>query len=220
MFRYSVLVALAWAALVAIAQAETFTALGRTIQLVPPPGFCKLGNSEVERELEQFQRQNTSLAGELAQLAVPCSELSDFKARRIESFTRWVQILVIKPKGQLTLATMSRADFVRGLAGNLADSPPDMAALAARARDHLAKADSSVSGVSARPMGATSEAVFMEIRSTATVGTRTTPVVSIMAITVANQLPIGVYAFATSRSRAASPVDTVRAYLRSVLELN
>jgi hypothetical protein len=202
------------------ANAESLSVLGRNIQLVPPPGFCTLGNSAVELELARFQRQNTSPAGELVQFAVPCSELSNFKSGKSENFTRWVQILVLKHKGALKTVTTPRVDFVRDIAGRLADSPPDMNALSARMRDHLAKSGSSVSGASAQPIGATSEAVFMELRMTVTHGTDTSPVVAVMAVTVVNQLPVAVYAYATPKSRGESPVDTSRAYLRKVIDLN
>lgn len=205
---------------ISAAHAETMNFLGRSIQLVPPPGFCKLGDSPIEREMEQFQRQNTAPAGELAQFAVPCAELTDFRSMKIESFTRWVQVLVLKQKGQLKAVTTPRATFVRAIAGRLADYPPDMNALSARIKDQLAKTDSSVSGVTAQPIGATSEAVFMEMSMTATVGTWTSPVVGVMAITVANQLPVAVYAFATPKAQGESSVETSRAYLRKVIELN
>ena len=220
MLRHLLVAALAFASLVPTSRADTVTLLGRSLQVVPPPGFCKLGDSVPERELEQFQRQNTAPAGELAQMAVPCAELSDFRANKLEGFTRWVQVLVLKQKGQLKVVTTPRQEFVRAVAGRMANSPPDMNAIAARIRDHLAKTDSFVSSPSAQPIGATNEAAFMEIRMTAGVGNRSSPVVGVMAITVANQLPIAVYAFATSKARGESPVDTSRAYLRKVLELN
>lgn len=220
MRNFSISVAVAILGFTAAAHAETVTFLGKSIQLVPPPGFCKLGDSPIEREMEQFQRQNTAPAGELAQLAVPCTELNDFRSRKIENFTRWVQVLVLKQRGHLKIVTTPRANFVRAIAGRLADSPPDMNALSARIKDQLAKTDSSVSGASAQPIGATSEAVFMEISMTATVGTWTSPVVGVMAITVANQLPVAVYAFATPKARGELPVETSRAYLRKVIELN
>ena len=194
--------------------------MGKSIQLVPPPGFCKLGDSPIEREIEQFQRQNAAPVGELAQLAVPCTELNDFRSRKIENFTRWVQVLVLKQKGQLKTVTSPRASFVRATAGHLADSPPDMNALSARIKDQLAKSDSSVSGATAQTIGATSEAAFIEISMTATVGAWTSPVVGVGAITLANQLPVAVYAFATPKARGESPVETTRAYLRKVIELN
>ena len=200
--------------------AETVTILGRSIQLSPPPDFCTLGNSPTERKLEQFQRQNTAQAGELVQLAVPCAELNDFRTRKIENFTRWAQVLVLKQKGQLNTVSAPRTKFVRAVAGRLADSPPDMSAMSARIRDELARTDSLVSAVTAQPIGATSEAMFIEVRMTATVGTWTSPVVGVGAITVANQLPIAVYAYATPKARGESPVDTARAYLRKVIDFN
>lgn len=214
------LVGLIFAATSLSAFADIVTVLGKSLRLLPPDGFCILGKSPVEREMEQFQRQNTAAAGELVQVAVPCAELSNFKARRADTFTRWVQILVLKQKGQLRLVAAPRAQFVRSVAGRLADSPPDMNALSQRIRDHLAKTETSISNPNAQPIGATSDAAFMEIRMTATVGGWTSPVAAVMAITVANELPLAVYAYVTPEARGESPAETAQLYLQKVISLN
>lgn len=170
--------------------------------------------------MQEFQRRNTAPAGELAQLAVPCTELTDFKTRKIENFTRFVQILVLKPKGQLTLVSTLREEFVRKIAGSYAKSPPDLDALARRIRENLAKNDSAVRIASTKPIGATSEAFFVEIRGTAQVGRLSSPISAVMAITTANHLPIGVYAFATPKAKGDSPAEISMAYLRSVIDRN
>ena len=204
----------------ASALADTVTVLGKSLQLLPPDGFCTLGASPVERELEQFRRQSAAPVGELVQLAVPCAELPAFKARMTDNFTRWVLILVVKQKGQLRLVTMPRLQFVRSVAGRLAERPPDMNALAERIRDHLAKTGSSVSDPSVQPLGATSDAAFMEMQMTVGSGAGKSPVVAVMAITVVNQLPLAVYAYATPKARGESPGNTVWSYLQKALELN
>lgn len=170
--------------------------------------------------MQEFQQRNTAPAGVLAQLAVPCTELTDFKTRKIENFTRWVQILVLKPKGQLALVQTPREEFVRKIAGSFAKSPPDMDALAKRIREHLAKNDSAARIASTKPIGATSEAFFVEIRGTAQVGSLSSPTSAVMAITTANHLPLGVYAFATPKAKGDSPAETLMAYLRSVIDRN
>lgn len=204
----------------AAAQTQSVSYLGRTILLAPPQGFCTLGNSPGEKEMETFQKHNTAPAGELAQIAVPCDELVDFRTRKTDKFTKWVQVLVLKQQGQMKTVTGPRANFLLALGGNLASQPPDMNAVSARLREHLSKTGSSVTNPTVQPIGSTADAVFMQITMTATVGSFTSPVVAVMAITVVNQLPLAVYAYATPKARGESPVDTSATYLRSVIQLN
>lgn len=204
----------------AAAQPQAVTYLGRSVRLVPPDGFCTLGASAAERDMVNFQRHNTSPAGELAQFAVPCSELADLKAGKTDHFTRWVQVLVLKQKGQLKPVTASRETFVRGVAGSAALQRPDMEGVAARLREHLSKTGTSIADPVAVPIGATDEAFFMQMTMTATVGTYTSPVAAVMAVTVVNQLPLAVYSFATPKAKGADLADTAKVYLRSVIQLN
>ncbi|WP_112187952.1 hypothetical protein [Methylibium petroleiphilum] len=202
------------------ANAETVTYLGRSINLDPPPGFCQLNSSPEERALFEYQRRNTEPAGELAQFAVPCTELADVRALKADRFTRWVQVLVLKRKGQLLPVSAPRTQFVRGLAGHFADTPLDVERLSRRANKHLAQTNTAVTDFSYEPLGTTQDAFFTRMKMMAQVGTVTSPVSAIAATTVVNQLPIGVYAFGTPKAKGEPAIETTRAYLRQILDRN
>lgn len=204
----------------AAAQAETVTYLGRSLNIVPPQGYCVLGASPTEREMEAFQRKNTSTAGELAQFSVPCEELSELRSGKLDNFSRWAQVLVLKAKGQLLPVTVPRAELVRKVAGSFANSPPNMQAFEKRLRDEIDAGGNSVTPESVRPIGATQEAFYIELRGVVKIGQWSSNVIGIGAVTVVNQLPIAVYAYGTPKARGELATVTASAYLRNVIDKN
>lgn len=204
----------------AAAHADTVTYLGRSLNVVPPQGFCELGTSPTERALVEFQRKNTAAAGELAQFSVPCDELAELRSGRLENFSRWAQVLVLKAKGKLMPVTISRAELVRKFAGSFADSPPDMKAVEKRIRDEIGSEGITLTPHSIKPIGATQEAFFIEMRGNVQLDQWSSNFVGIGAVTVVNQLPVAVYAYRTPKAQGEAPTVTATGYLRNVIDKN
>lgn len=204
----------------AAGQADTVTYLGRSLNVVPPQDFCVLGSSAPESSLVDLQRKSTSGAGELAQFSVPCEELAEFRSGKIDNFSRWAQVLVLKAKGQLKPVMISRPELVRKLAGSFADSPPDMNAVEKRIRDEIATTGVTITPHSTKPIGATQEAFFIELRGTIQKDQWSSNFIGIGAVTVVNQLPVAVYAYGTPKARGELPTVTASAYLRNVIDNN
>lgn len=204
----------------AAVNAETVTYLGRPLNVDPPQDFCVLGSSPTERALVEFQRKSTSAAGELAQFSVPCEELAEFRSGRIDNFSRWAQVLVLKAKGQLMPVMIPRAELVRKLAGSFADSPPDMKAVEKRINDEIGTGSITITPQSTKPIGATQEAFFIEMRGKVQIDQWSSNFIGIGAVTVVNQLPVAVYAYGTPKARGELPTVTASAYLRNVIDKN
>ncbi|WP_428003574.1 hypothetical protein [Acidovorax sp.] len=216
----ALLAACALACAMAQAQADPFTALGRTLQLEPPAGFCTLGDSAAEREFLAVRKRYAASYGELAQFAVPCSELAEIRAGRRDQFTRWAQVLVLPSNGQLV--HYQRAEFVRQMARRFTAAPPDSAALEARVRKDLEKSGTSfpVTNPSAQLLGASPDAYYAEFRLTQQMDSGPQPTVGVSAITTARQLPLGIYAYAFVGAPGESAFETAQRYLRSVIARN
>lgn len=218
----------AWISMVSLAPVlahaspQVLQVLGRDLVLPPPAGYCTLGESGIEKQMWEMQRQNTSMAGELAQLAVPCDELKALRAGKSDRFKRWAQVLVLKSKGEVKLVPIPRAQFVQGVAASGRNSPPDMAALSKRIEAHLSQRGSGVGveGPRATQLGATPDAAFVEVTMTVTAGAVKIPVVAVGAITVANKLPVAVYAYSAADAKGATPAAVISGYLEGVLRNN
>ncbi|MCZ8254708.1 MAG: hypothetical protein O9327_03350 [Polaromonas sp.] len=204
------------------ASPEVFKILGRDLVLPTPAGYCPLGSSAIEQQMLEMQRQNTSIAGELAHLAVPCDELRTIRAGKTDRFKRWVQVLVLKNKGEVKLVRASRAQFVQAVASTGKANPPDMAALSKRIDAHLSQKGFGVGIVEPRvtPLGSTDDAVFMEITMTASTGGSKIPLVAVGAVTMANNLPLGVYAYSAADAKGPTPAAVIQGYLDGVLRSN
>jgi hypothetical protein len=215
----AVFLALAIALLSSGARAETFSILGKTLRLTPPPEFCELGESSREQALRQQQQRNMAPVGELAQIVLPCDELDAFKAGAAPVFTRWAQVLVSKREGRVNFVTISRAEFIRNSAGNM-NTPPDIAGINRRVHDLLSSDGPTVNLSGMQPLGATSQAVFAQVRMSRQDGGTKTPLVAIIAGTVVAQLPILVQVYTTPEATGAPPMKTVNAYLDNLLGAN
>lgn len=215
----SSLVGLALIAASVGAHAATFEVLGKTLQLSPPPEFCELGQSPREQALLEFQQKSMSLMGELAQMVVPCNELDAFISGEVDAFTRWAQVVVAKSKDRVQLVTVSRKAFIRNTAG-AANTPVDMAEVQRRVDDHLADTGVTMRAAGMRPLGTTAQAFFTELRMTAQAEGQTVPLIAIVAVTTAKQLPLMLQIYGTPKATGAPLMETATAYVAQVLSAN
>lgn len=204
----------------AVAHAETVTVLGRALQLTPPDGFCILGGSPRETALLQMQTNNTAPAGVLAQFTVPCGELDDFRSGRIDNFGRWAQVLVLRRQGQLRPVSESRDEFVRATASNVATQSVDFGEIDRRLNQYLSKSDAKVTMSVMQPIGVKDSAFFTTMQMMVQSGEASVPTVAVVAITVANHLPVAVQVYGTPRASSASLSTTAAAYAKSVVAQN
>ena len=202
------------------ASAESFEALGRTIEQRSPESFCRLGESEREVALLELQTRSTAPAGALAQFTVPCRELEDFRQGKIESFSRWAQVLVVRRQGKFWLVRESREEFVRATAGNVASKPVDFAEVNRASRQHLAQSSANVAMTGMRPIGVRDSAYFATLNLVGEADGRKVPIAAVIAATVANQLPVVVQVYATTRAPDESLVEIASSYVRNVVARN
>lgn len=220
MRRFLILTAGIFFGMLSVAFAENVTVLGRSIELVPPAGFCKFGDTNLERYLEELQRKNVASTGELVHYAAPCSELADFNSGKTNKITRWVQVILLRQDGVVKVVTTSRADFVRLYTKDFSIPPVGIKELRVVVRDYFAKPDAPTSVASFDKIGATTEAAFMASKHVVKSGEGETPLFSVMAMTVVNQLPMTIYAFSSGEPQGELILDTAYLYLEKILELN
>ncbi|HEY9103531.1 hypothetical protein [Chitinimonas sp.] len=213
------LLGLAALSLTGAAQAGTYSTLGKTLKLQPPPEYCELGDTQREQTLRQLQQRNMAQVGELAQVVVPCTELKAYKDGKIDNFSRWAQVLVSKRQGVLTLVTISREEFIQKTANGTA-KPVDLAEVNRRVREHLSGTGGTVSMSGAQPIGSTKQAFFIEGRLVTETNGKSSPLAFIGAATVVNQLPILVQVYVTPKATGASALETATAYVDSLLSKN
>lgn len=201
------------------ARAGSFSTLGKTLKLLPPPEFCELGRSPREQALWQLQQKNMALSGELAQIVVPCAELKAYSAGKIDEFTRWAQVLVTKRQGAMSLVTISREEFIEKTANGTKTSV-NMAEINRRVREQLAGTGGTVSVSGAQPIGSTKQAFFLQGQLVTQGNGKSTPLVFIAAATLVNQLPILVQVYVTPKATGAPPMETATAYVDNLLSKN
>lgn len=200
--------------------AETVDLQGRVIRLKIIDGFCNLGDSPAERELERSQAAAATNIGKVVLLAVPCTELESFRRQEINAFSNWIQVNVLMPRGKISLIQKSRNEFVRSLAGSLANKPLNVVEANRRLQQRINKASESVAISSAEMIGATADAVFFEATVLRSDVTSTYPVFATGATTTIDMLPVGIYTFTTPDSKLPSPLETTQAMLKLLLSIN
>lgn len=205
---------------IATAHAESFEVLGRTIELTPPTNFCRLGSTAREAALLDLQTKSTAPAGVLTQFTVPCNELEDFRQGKIDSFSRWAQVLVLRRQGQLQLVRESREDFVRSTAGNVSSTPVDFADVNRQIRQHLSQSGMQIAMTGMQPLGIRDSAFFATVQMASEENGLKVPMVAVIAATVANRLPIVVQVYATARAPDEPLIEIASSYVQSVVTQN
>lgn len=202
------------------ANAESVFVHGRKLELAQPVGFCPLGDTSRETKLLEMQRRNVSPAGELAQFSVSCDELSEFQKGNLESFSVWAQVLVLRRHGKFSLVFEKREQFVRAIAGNVSTRSVDLAETSRRANEHLAQAGVRVQALGMEPIGIRDSAFFATMRLKAEANGVTEPMVAVVAVTVANRLPVAVQVYGNSRASGMPLASIAATYVSSVVNQN
>jgi hypothetical protein len=200
--------------------AESVVVIGRKLDLDPPNGFCLLGNSEREIQLLTRQRDNAALSGELAQFTVPCDEVSEYLLGKIDSFSRWAQVLVVRRQGQLGLVSETREEFVRATARNASTQSVDFAEVERKANQHLSQSGMTIGMSGMEPIGIKDSAFFAMMRMTAEGNGVVVPIVAVVAATVVNRLPIVVQVYRTQRATDEPVASVAVSYVQSVINKN
>lgn len=208
----------------AIANASPYTTLGRTIDLVPPTGYCALGETEDERGYLKKHQELTASTGVLLQVAIPCEDVKRFNDGVINKLTRQAVVSVMKAQGHVRLDNQSRSEFLRSLVQSFGKSDPvDFNKANADARQKLSRTNMSISLREVTPLGADDNAFYIFVISEVhDENGEKHRVVGVTAITLINGLTLNIQVSEPEKSTvgAPSPASVARQYLEASIKRN
>lgn len=207
----------------AIANASPYTVLGRTIDLVPPTGYCVLGETEDERDYLKRHQELLASSGVLLQVTAPCEDVKKVNVGVINRLARQTVVSVVKGQGQVRLDNRSRSEFLKTLVQNFGKSDPiDFSKAEANAAQTLRKTGMSIALREVTPLGADENAFYLFIISEAQdENGEKRRVVGVTAITLINGLTLNIQVSEPANSSGApSPATVVRQYLQANIKRN
>lgn len=167
---------------------ESVNVLGQQVVFSNPSGYCTPGKSAREVELMDLVRRSLGEGSRLVHAAVRCSELEDYRKGRRDMLDHWLQIQLIRPKGNFQRIEMPREAFLSGLSKS---SPRVNAAeLNQRLKASFENNDISLSDMKFEPIGRDGNAFYFSMRMNTSVGETSRPVTGISGITLLNSLPL------------------------------
>lgn len=178
---------------------ESVSVLGQQVMFSNPRGYCTPGQSAREVELMDLARRSLGEGSRLVHVAVPCSELEDYRKGRRDMLDHWLQVQLIGPKGEFKRIDMPREAFLSGIS----KSTPRVNAveLNQRLKASFAKSDISLSDMKMEPIGRDGNAVYFSMRMNMSVGESSRPISGISAITLLNSLPLSINVYEGAGSR-------------------
>jgi hypothetical protein len=106
--------------------AQTYSYLGKSINVVAPDGQCVLGSSPIEQEIRNQTSKAMMGYNHVVAVFAECGELRQVRAGKLAAFSSYGQLLAATPKGQpTTMQGMSRAEYLARFskqAGNMDDT--------------------------------------------------------------------------------------------------
>ena len=193
--------------------------MGRAISVTNPPGYCKGGDSPVERELHG-KTQASLRDARIVYWGARCSELADLRAGRRDSLGHWLQIQMLGNKGEFKPVAGTREAMLAGMAG--AKPKIDIHEANRRLAKGFENAAIEMGDASVQVIGRDGNAVYMMFRMNLKVGQVQRKINAVGAVTLVNSVPLSllVYEEAGSSQRPAEMNTTLRALLMSVLTEN
>lgn len=172
------------------AATESVNVLGQQVVFSNPIGYCTPSKSAREGELMDWARRSLGEGSRLVHSAVRCSELEDYRKGRREMLDHWLQIQLIRLKGDFQRIEMSREAFLSGLAKS---SPRvNTSELNQRLKASFENGDISLSDMKLEPIGRDGNAVYFSMRMNMIVGQASRPVTGLSGITLLNSLPLSI----------------------------
>ena len=206
-------------ALPLLAAAEPYMVLGRAIDLSPPPGYCVVGKTPAERQYLERYKDISKSALELLQASVPCSDLKKFNAKLLSQFPRTALVSVVKAKGQLTLETGTRQQFLSRFGK---PESFDVEAVNTRLRKALTDKTFAAAMSKMTPLGSDGDAYYWATLGTAQAeGMPLYRVTSVSAALLINRLPLSVQASeSVGFTDGPAPASIVQNQIKSILVRN
>lgn len=204
------------------ASAQSFSLLGETVRYEVPAGYCpvtKAGGAVLEAMEEQRRIMATHV--NLMEVLALCAEIARANAGNEVTFSTWMQLQVLTPKGQARKIEVPRTQFVRSLGKSA--TRLDTGAIHKRIEERLKemKSDTSFDRIKTEVLGADDDAVYVTNRSVARRdGSGPVEIFGITAMTVASKLPINVVSYQTMSKVADTSVaqKNMKLLLSSVLK--
>ena len=217
MIKFSLALLLAFPLL---ANAEPYMVLGRTIDIVPPPGYCVLGKTKAEQEYVNNYKEISKSGLELLQASVPCTDLKKFNANMLNQFPRTSLVSVVKAKGKLILETSTPKESLSRIGGGM--QTVDIDAVNSRLRKALADKNFAASMSRVTPLGSDGNAFYFAILgSVQPDGMPLQQVTSVSAALLINKLPLNVQASeSVIVKNAAAPASIVQKQVESIISRN
>ena len=203
-----------------LARGDTIEVLGQKLSFSNPPGYCKLGNTQRERELMIMSQRAVGPGSRIVHAAIRCPELEAFKRGTRDELDHWLQIQLIGPKGDFKRMEIGRESFLVGVAK--ASPRLDTSEINRRIKAALANTDVSMTKMQVSQLGRDGNAVYFSSRMNLNGGNRSRPVTGLSGITLVNSLPLTINVYegtgtATSREKLQ---PTLQQLLLSVLTEN
>lgn len=198
---------------------------GRTLRLLPPPGYCIVGKtSKQERALLRQESTLNADKVQMLQLSVECGELEELRNGSRDYINRWAKVGALKANGRVEHVPFTRSEFSSMLAKSASrEQDLNPQTINKRLADAFKETGFSVSDASFRIVGADSQSAYFNSRIQVTVAPdRTRELRAIGAISVANGLPVAVYLFrvANEPETQGNDVGILQEYWRSILAAN
>jgi hypothetical protein len=199
--------------------AESFEVLGRKIEIEPPQGFCVLGDSKAEQVNLDLHRRN-AMDSILAHYSVPCDELTKFRARKLNRFTRWAMVHLPKMGGGPWVVTQPRGDFLRERAREMAVEGVDLAEFNSRLETHLSRSGVSASVQGMTPVGVKGDALFVVIQGANEVGGARVRNTGMTALTVVRGIALTATVYASENASRESLEIRAMSFVDRIVALN
>lgn len=200
--------------------ADSFAAIGRTINFSNPPNYCTGGATLDE---QQITRQTQATVGQNVKIvywAVPCKEREEFRSGTRQYFDHWIQIQVLGTRGEFNPISAAREQFL----ASVSKSQPrlDVAEINERIRTAMSDKTMRMNDVGVEVVGRDGNAAYLTTRSKLKIGDVTRQIRGVAGLTIVNSVPLSVVAYdATNEYKDTNQnQSTMRAVLQSLLTDN
>jgi hypothetical protein len=201
--------------------AEAISVAGVTLNIEPPSGYCALDERSGDRAFFLTQRELLRPKNELIQASVPCDQLKAVVAGKLESYSRWAQVQVINVGPKLHSLSISRSDFIKGVAKSMQRRPIDVAVINRQMTEKLTGKGLSVTASKIEVVGSDDNAAYVSMSGRLESSGVSSVIVMFGSMTLVKQLPVGVYGYEKQGAPPGElPTVVVERYLRSILVKN